>query len=200
MRFSAPGQKILKAIDREHFSAESISNMLISDYGFKKIGSGSYTTTYGKPRVPYVIKVNKDSDPAAYKFFSMIMNKDSKYFPKIFKLKTYVSKNGEFLFVAIVERLFPFNTFTWKRLNEDGKGFISWLSLHPDSCIKLPYEKDKENVGKYWNKNNVYDAKFVKSIFKTTEQFAQLDLFNQNVMVRLPDGDIVLNDPLCLSC
>jgi hypothetical protein len=68
---------LIKALDRDHLSATMVSG-LAKQSGFRNIGFGSFSTTYGKKDVPYVIKINRRPDPAAYKFYSMIAGKSSK--------------------------------------------------------------------------------------------------------------------------
>ena len=66
-----PSQKILAILDKD-FPSVSYLEKIVKKNGFSRTGYGAYTSTYGKPRAPYVIKINGCPDPAAFKFYSMI--------------------------------------------------------------------------------------------------------------------------------
>lgn len=185
---------IRSMINRDHHHPHRITATLKAD-GFRLLGCGACTATYGKPRSPYVVKINKHSDPAAYKFYSMISGRRSRYFPKVHLLRTYVDAEGSFLFVAVMERLHELHR-TWRRTNSLGRGFASWVATLPYASIQSvgdDYKPDAE----LWAKHNRSHVKIVNDVLEATVQFAEPDLFDGNLMVRLPQGDVVLNDPIC---
>jgi hypothetical protein len=188
---------ILKSFDKNQESAVSVCKRA-KYFGFKKIGYGAYTETYANPNYSFVIKINLTSDPAAFKFYSMIMNIKSKYFPKVLKLKSYVDLGGNFLFIAFIEKLYPLNWDTWKKANKDGRGFTNWLAIQ-DSYINIRNITYKK-LGKIWESNNTAEVKIFSSIVSATSGFSELDLHEDNLMMRLPEGDIILNDPIAPFC
>jgi hypothetical protein len=188
-------KQIVRIVNQDHPSPSWIGQML-RQQGFRRLGSGASTITYGKARTPYVVKVNENHDPAAYKFYSMVTNQRSRYFPKIHLLKTFVSEHGEFFFVVITERLFELTDRSWKRVNPSGKGFASWLATQPDARIQV-VGLDFADAANRWQRRNGSHIKLVNNIINATAKYAEPDLFDGNLMVRLPSGDVVLNDPVC---
>lgn len=188
-------QSLIKQVDDLDLLSPDIIIKLLHKNGFRKLGNGVYSTTYGRSDLPYVVKVNKASDPAAYKFYSMITRKKStKYFPKVHTLKAYVTESGLFKFIVVMERLHRLTRRNWKQINESGRGFVNWLSTHPESLIDLSTD---EIEGFQWGARNKASIEIVSSLIASTKQFAGVDFHDDNVMVRLPQGDAVLVDPVC---
>ena len=185
---------IIKLFEKDHKSSDSVIQWA-KRHGFKRIGYGAYTETYSNPDYDFVIKINVSPDPAAYKFYSMILHTKSKYFPKILKLSSYVDNNGNFLFIVSIEKLHPLTRDTWKKSNKNGRGFTNWLAMQPSAYLTI-YNITYKKLGKVWETNNVMEVKKFNSIISATSGFAELDLHEDNLMIRLPDGDIVLSDPV----
>ena len=185
---------IIKLFEKDHKSSDSIIQWARRN-GYKKIGYGAYTETYAHPDYEFVIKINIEPDPAAYKFYSMILNTKSKYFPKVLKLANYVDQNGHFLFIALIERLHRLTRETWKQSNKNGRGFTNWLAMQPSAYLNI-YNVKYKKLGKIWESNNIMEVKRFNSIVSATSGFAELDLHEDNLMIRLPEGDIVLTDPV----
>jgi hypothetical protein len=188
-------QSIIKQVDELDLLSPDIIVKLLRKNGFRKLGHGVYSVTYGRSDLPYVVKVNKASDPAAYKFYSMIAGKKStKYFPKVHALKAYVTDSGNFKFIVVMERLHRLTRRNWKQVNESGRGFVSWLSLHPEAIMDISTD---EKEGLQWGTKNKASIEIVSSLIASTKQFAGIDFHDDNVMVRMPQGDAVLVDPVC---
>lgn len=188
-------QQIVRIINQDHPSPSDIGRKL-RQQGFRRLGSGASTITYGKARTSYVVKVNENHDPAAYKFYSMVTNQRSRYFPKIHLLKTFVSERGEFFFVVITERLVELTDKSWQHVNPYGRGFASWLATQPDARIHVVGDDFTEAAAR-WERRNGSHIKLVNNIIDATAEYAEPDLFDGNLMVRMPSGDVVLNDPVC---
>ncbi len=179
----------------DHTSSYEIKRFLKKNH-FKSLGSGEFCTTYGNDELPYVVKVNNKPDPAAYRFYSIMISKKyvSKHFPKIYDLKTYVSSYGEFKFVVFMERLYKLNNKNLKNVNKTGNGFLQWMMEHPSSIISLKCPNVSSNE---WQKKNEVTIKTINAMVDSTSNYATSDFHEGNLMLRLPTGDVVLTDPLC---
>jgi hypothetical protein len=108
-----------------------------------------------------------------------------------------VDNDGNFLFVAIMERLCNITKRNWKQANPDGIGFTSWLASHPEAVIDI--DAHNEAVGMRWAKRNSGNARLITSVVKAIASYGCVDFHDGNVMLRLPVGDVVLTDPVCTS-
>jgi len=183
-------------LNRDALSPD-VAISIVEKHGFDEIGCGAFSTTYGRDDVPFVVKINKEHDPGAFQFYSTIVRKSSKHFPKIHRLQTYVSDKGYFCFIVIMERLEPLEKDTWKKqINEDSKNFIHWLTTHPHSLMKN-FTKSDTKASNKWSKCNRASEKTILSMLSFVEKFGVADFHEDNVMIRMPQGDVVLTDPIC---
>jgi hypothetical protein len=189
--FMTPYQKLMKQLNQDHSSADAVFKIL-HQHGFGELDRGAHSTVYGKDSESYVVKVNRTYDPGAFKFYSMIAKKKSQYIPLIHKLIAYVDDTGDFLFIAVMERL---HDFTWQQANHQGRGFVKWLTTKPYASIGNI--KMDENMARKWESQNKRTAQIVQSVIDTTAKYTVVDLHEGNIMVRLPQGDVVLIDPVC---
>lgn len=189
---------IVKIIDHDHPSADTVSS-LVHKEGFRQIGSGAFTRTYGKKDLPFVVKINTCPDPAAYKFYSLISGKTLRHYPKVHKMRTYVNEHGRYLFIAVVERLHHVSSIKWKVVNEQSQGFISWITMDPKirCCVGFHNFQGTNEQAEKWKSHNSASIAIFQSVIDATSTYAHQDMHADNFMVRLPTGDIVLNDPVC---
>jgi hypothetical protein len=189
-------KSFLKEFDQDHMSYKTVAR-IATRHGFRKIGYGVFSLTYGRCDLPYVVKVNRRTDPAAFKFYSTVISKPSKYLPKVHKLKSYVDQEGDFLFVAVMEKLYPLNKRSVKNANKDATGFVRWLATHPDSFIEVVCVGEEDDMAEAWRLRNKEQAKMIIDVIASIKKFGGVDFHDQNIMLRLPKGDIVLTDPVC---
>ncbi len=189
-------QKLVKDLNRDILSPD-IAIAILEKHGFEEIGSGAFSAIYGRDDVPFVVKINKEHDPGAFQFYSTISRKPAKHFPKVHKLMTYVDDLGRFYFIVVMERLDRLEKDTWKKkINEDSRNFIHWLTAHPHSLMKK-FTKSDTKASNKWSKRNRASEKTILSMLSFVEKFAVADFHEDNVMIRMPQGDVVLTDPLC---
>ena len=67
--------------------------------------------------------------------------------------------------------------------------------MQPSAYLNI-YNVTYKKLGKIWESNNIMEVKRFNSIVSATSGFAELDLHEDNLMIRLPEGDIVLTDPV----
>lgn len=188
-----PYQKLIKALNQDHSSSQAVFDIL-ERHDFEQIGDGAYSAVFGKNDEPYVVKVNTVSDPAAFKFYSAIQQKQLRHFPAVHKLRTYVDDEGEFLFIVVMERLHP---YSWCKANRNGRSFVKWLVTRRPYHAEIGKVKENNKIASQWEKKNKASVKIIQSIFDMTAEYGIVDLHEGNVMVRLPEGDVVLIDPVC---
>ena len=86
---------------------------------------------------------------------------------------------------------------TWKHVNENGRGFASWVASRQDGDIKIAKsDHNYEDIAIKWKRKNTSSIKTVSSIIRATSRFALTDFYDGNMMVRLPEGNVILNDPI----
>jgi hypothetical protein len=51
-------------------------------------------------------------------------------------------------------------------------------------------------MGHIWSVDNPKETEKISAITIATSKFAELDLHMDNLMIRMPQGDVVINDPV----
>lgn len=189
--------------------------------GFEQKGSGSFGAAFVKKGYKRIVKISKKQDDCWVRFAKWAMSRTSNpALPKISWMKTYHDQRGEQFFIAIVEKLAPFNRsammntvdlpgLAYMYLHEDW--FMNdnsiWARLLKEGIIK-DYSSDRtrfdtdmlnrRRVLKFL-RESTSGKRFILTL-KAAENKAtgrcSYDMHDGNIMYRPTDKRLVLIDPL----
>lgn len=149
--------------------------------GFKRLGSGAYSTVYGHPKSDRVIKVTSGSQDNWIDYIQWAAKSgySGNFAPKVYSWKHY----DKGFSVAVVERMEK--TLTELEYKEDAKLIESLLypSIRGNVMARLFLDELSPGLGKFIDD--------FSSTFK-----GATDLYGKNMMLRR-DGSFAITDPVC---
>ena len=175
-------RKFYQKLDREGTTVSDWRDYItkvLGEYGFEKIGEGSYANVYSNPKYPYVLKVFRKDDGYIEWFNFCKKNQGNPLIPII---KGGLVKITEMFFVVRLEKLEPFNSYNNStKLN---KMFIDKLfNRNSTNPIEITGNKHFDAVAEAIRK------------YETSDKFPRFtDLHSENVMER-KNGQFVIIDP-----
>lgn len=150
--------------------------------GFKRLGSGAFSTVYGKESSDKVIKVTRCIDNFVdYALWAAKEGYAGNYAPKVYSFKKY---SNDFC-VTVVERMK--GTINGAK-NSDPQALV---------CGLLKYSANHDNVYAGVLLDQLYPG-FADFGIRLEKKFGRLDIHEGNIMVR-QDGSICFTDPVCDS-
>lgn len=189
--------------------------------GWKKIGSGAYSTVYSKIGKNYVIKVFED-DHAYQLYLEFIQqNRNNPHVPKIQKIMIDASKQKEIntneVGIIMMEKLKPveYSDISWRFLIlENFKQYLRNVdAIHTPLDEFLEYFKKRyiQEYGHrkyhfksikrfdYFLESNLEICRLLYNLRKFLQQKGEnkfFDLHSGNFMIRPSTGEIVVSDPI----
>lgn len=181
---------------------------------FTRIGSGAYSIAYARPDSDKVVKFSKTNDFCYLKFAKFVKGKRSKHLPRIYDLVEYTSKDGEKLFVTVLEKLKPikFKDIKW---NGHNRGILAWLVEESviynvnsvstqrkiSKYLQVTYEsgyqfdRDIKRLAKKFERSNQSFANIYKQLKQKVGRKCYIDIHDGNVYYRESTNSFVFLDP-----
>lgn len=176
----------------------------LRDNGYKRLGSGAFSSVYGKPGNDLLIKIGlRDATEDGYPAFADLARQHpNKHFPKVGKIRWMENRHGVKFYVVPVERLLPVNPHdihnirlilnfvkSWaKHQNlttvQQLKEFLAGGTITSPTAVATEEMIDKDP--------SLLEA-FMLIIKHLPERY--IDLNDNNIMKRR-DGTIVFSDPV----
>ena len=162
--------------------------------GWKNIGKGSFSLVFTKPNLPYVLKVNKQPDPAFLYFAKLSIDYPSRHFPKIGNMKKIEYENEPY-YIYTIEKLYPIT-------NVPGIVELFTFAQLLDNIARMPREP-LERLLRITNGMNDKLQKWIRShpglinacqLIGKFKPAGIIDIHEDNIMKRR-DGTIVVVDP-----
>ena len=167
---------------------EELANKL-SQLGWRRAGSGAFSDVFQNPAKSYVLKVNRDPDPAYQKFVNLAKKFPNKHFAKISDQKVITYQKEKFYIYAI-EKLFKANNVIFLVLLADRVIFY-WKKISKNRTLKsLDFDQAQQDYLK--SHPSFYKALLILGKADPTGRF--LDIHAGNIMQR-KDGTVVIIDP-----
>lgn len=151
--------------------------------GFKRLGSGCFSTVYAKDGSKRVVKVTRKIDNwIDYIHWASENGYAGRFAPKVYSYKKFKGKEEPFS-VAVVERCKPINNCSAK---DDGYiiGALLWPCMRGNTMAQLYLDDMQPGLGKFLLD---FNEKFGKD---------HTDIGGNNMLFR-EDGSWCLTDPLC---
>lgn len=195
-------------------SPKQVAGWLLSK-GFQKKGAGKFGAVYLRPGYKNLIKISKIEDKCWLKFADWTLKvTHNANLPNIWWVRTYRDSMGREFFIALVEKLQPFNQ-TAINNTVDLPGLV-YMYLHEDWFDADPkFEKRFEKEGIINPQDENYDTIRRKLFYylrkaKSGKRFiltlraaqnratggCEYDMHDGNIMYRASDRKIVVIDPL----
>ena len=152
--------------------------------GFKRLGSGCFSSVYAKDGSDKVLKVTRRIDNwIDYIHWASEKGYAGRFAPKVYSYKKFKAKDGEMFSVAVVERCNPINDCSAK---DDGYviNALLWPCMRGNTMAQLYLDDMQQGLPKF--------------LVDFHEKFGQdhTDIGGNNHLFR-KDGTWVLTDPLC---
>lgn len=194
-------------VDRHNFHEDS--------YEYKELGEGSKASVFVKDdNDKFVLKIARKPDPCWLKFIKEARGSRNPHFPRVVSLKEwkidreveiYSHKKGGTYFFAMIERLWPLRLpEIYESFEEKHVPMLAAIASEGWMDAWL-HEKITIAAGRQMLRDDIRDQgrKFLKSnhpfakAFQTAEKTGcHIDLHTWNVMMREPEGTMVITDPV----
>jgi hypothetical protein len=183
-RISLPVSRAAGTFYRKHQAddIDSHDNLekKLKKYGWRYLSSGALSNVFGNSKKSYVLKINKQPDPAFQSFVNLIKKYPNKHFPKISDMKEYKVGKKKY-YVYMIEKLYKVRDEFIKDL------IYSYANGNPIDVMRT-----NADYLEYLNKHP--SLKQALDILIKNEKRHRIDLHSDNFMKR-KDGTIVLTDP-----
>jgi hypothetical protein len=182
-----------KPEDTSDFLPHQIENWLKKN-DFRKLGKGLYSSTWLHKTGKYVVKINKDSDPAWAAYAQFCQQHKSPHFLKVYSLKQFKVR-GKTYFLALMEPLYKTKIPT--RMMKDLQYYGEYLDFE---LARKREKRDPEFVMGIKEIEREYPS-LTKAMFllekgiKTRRPQFGWDIHRNNIMQRA-NGQLVFSDPI----
>ena len=201
-----------KLVDTEKFPADNLK-------GFNQnVGEGAFASVFIKnDNDKFVLKVARKPDPCWVDYINYARESSSPHVPRVPSLKTWKFKGtgdwsskaiggheGEY-FLAMIERLHPLPT-NYDKVKKKDLGILSYLYFeHGTEEIEVAINKLagkqllRPEILKMSDDFRMSGHPFIKVMDDLRELLSpddcDIDLHGWNVMIRLPEQELVITDP-----
>jgi hypothetical protein len=178
---------------------ENSAEKKLTNWGYEKVGSGTYADVYTKPGTDKVLKVFDDEDRGYLQFIRFIKKNPNPHYPVFLSKLTKVS---DWIYAIRIEKLTPIGgnyhgaskqdlSETLRRMTR----FNNWDEMIADAAAREGENNQPEIIEllKYFQKTQPGLLDAVRLLYSNAKKKTDVDLHDENIMLR---GDtIVISDP-----
>ena len=161
------------------------------ELGWEALSEGHFSIVFTKPNLPYVLKVNQQSDKPFQHFVELSKRYPNRHFPKISAVKQ-IEYDEETFYIYTIEKLNKIKTsFDLYRFADT----IEKIAIAPDLYLEtiLNNVRRISEEEKQWFRDHPGLVKAARLVGKE-KQWTTIDIHDENIMQR-KDGTIVIIDP-----
>lgn len=177
----------------DSIGSSSLAEKFVSSQGYKKIGSGQFSTVYESVDSSHVIKIQKMKDLMWWSFAEYTQDNFNEHFPDIHQI--VVTDPSKRLVAASMERLEMIPSSNWEK--QPYRGMLEFLSFrgYNKLLVKMAIRPgNKKRARDFYDENFELANAIDEAADHIMDRGGVFDMHANNFMMRR-NGQIVITDP-----